>query len=102
MAGPSELPDLVREFVDLSKQYLQQETVEPARRLGKYAGFSIGAGFAFGFAALFLGIAVARLFIKILPEGPYWESLGYVLAILVLGGVAGLLVRAGSTASEGT
>jgi hypothetical protein len=32
MASPAELPQLVGEFVDLSKEYLRQETLEPAKQ----------------------------------------------------------------------
>ena len=38
MANATELPDLVREFTDMSREYLLQETVEPAKQLGRYAG----------------------------------------------------------------
>ena len=44
MAGPRELPDLIREFVAMAKDYLRQETLDPAKRLGRVAAFSIGAG----------------------------------------------------------
>ena len=88
----SELPELITEFVDLSKAYLKQETIEPAKRLGRFAGFSIGAAVAFALAALFGGIALLRLLLDVLPEGPYWTVLGYVLAAIVLGLLAGVLV----------
>ena len=70
MAKPTELPELVGEFVDLSKEYLRQETLEPAKELGRYAGFSIGAGVAFAIGMLFLSIAGLRGIIALLPEGP--------------------------------
>ena len=60
MANPTELPELVGEFVDLSKEYLRQETMEPAKQLGRYAGFSIAAGFAFAIGLFFLSIAGMR------------------------------------------
>jgi hypothetical protein len=97
MARAAELPELVKEFTDMSKEYLLQETVEPAKRLGKYAGFSLGAGALFAFGALFIGIAVTRAIVHLMPDGsPYWEALGYLISVIVLGGVAGLLVQAGS------
>lgn len=97
MARASELPELVKEFTDMSKDYLRQETLEPAKRLGKYAGYSVGAGALFAFAALFLGLGVTRAIVHLMPDGsPYWEALGYLIAVLVLGGIAGLLVQAGT------
>lgn len=85
----TELPDLVSEFVDLSKSYLRQETIEPAKRLGRYAGFVAGAGLAFALAGVFFGIALTRLFLGVLPDGDYWTVLGYLLGVLSIGAVAG-------------
>ena len=92
MAGATELPDLVREFAEMSKEYLLQETVEPAKQLGRYAGFSIAAGLAFALAALLLGIASLRGILALLPEGPNWEALGYALTAIGLVVVAGVIV----------
>ncbi len=96
MASPTELPDLVREFTDMSREYLRQETVEPARHLGRYAGFAIGAAVSFALGALLLGIAGARLIIGALPEGPNWSALGYLIATVVLALLSFLLVRLGA------
>lgn len=91
MPGPKEIPDLVVELVDLSKTYLRQETLEPAKRLGRFAGFGIGAGLVFGLAALFLGLAAYALFRAILPDGEWWVVLARGLTVLATAGAAGLL-----------
>lgn len=105
MAKPSELPELVGEFVDLSKEYLRQETLEPAKELGRYAGFSIGAGVAFAIGMLFLSIAGVRGIIALLPEGPNWSALGYLLAAVALALIAGIIVagvnRTGERQNDG-
>ena len=90
-----ELPELVREAVDLSRDYLRQETIEPAKRLGRVAGFSFGGALAFLLAALFLGIAGLRFLVDLLPEGTAWSGLGYVLWSLVLIGTGGLVIVIG-------
>lgn len=100
MAKPTELPNLIVEFVDMAKQYLRQETVEPARQLGRFAGFSIAAGVAFAIGVLFLAIAGLRLLLDVLPERPYFEGLGYVLAAVGLAVVAGVVVWIGSRSGE--
>ena len=100
MAKPTELPELVGEFVDLSKDYLRQETLEPAKELGRYAGFSIGAGFAFALGMLFLSIAGMRWIIELLPDGPNWSGLGYVLAAVALALIAGIIVAGVSRTGE--
>lgn len=98
MARTAELPELVKQFTDMSKEYLLQETVEPAKRLGRYAGFSVGAGALFALGALFIGIGVTRAILHLMPDGSrYWEALGYLVAVLVLGGVVGLLVNIGTS-----
>jgi hypothetical protein len=35
MVNPQEIPQLVTELYDMSREYLLQETVEPAKNLGK-------------------------------------------------------------------
>ena len=92
MAGPSELPQLVTEFVDMSKEYLRQETVEPAKRLGRFAGFTIGASLMFAFGSILLAIAGMRGIVLLLPDGPNWESLGYILAAVAIGVIIGVIV----------
>jgi hypothetical protein len=92
MANQAELPELVEQFVGMSKEYLLQETVEPAKKLGRYAGYAVGAAAAFALGALFLAIAGARLIIRVLPDGPYWEGLGYVLAAIALGIVIAVII----------
>ena len=85
MSGATELPQKVSEFIDLSKEYLRQETLEPAKRLGRYAGFTIGASFLFAIGAVLLAIAGVRGMIYILPDGPNWSALGYILSALIIG-----------------
>lgn len=100
MANVSELPELISESIDLSKQYLKQETVEPARRLGKAAGLGFAAAFLFGLAALFGGIAVNRWVIRLLPESRVWSGLAYVISAFVLVAVAGLIIYFGRRGYE--
>ena len=92
MPGPTELPQLVTEFVDMSKEYLRQETIEPAKKLGRFAGFTIGASILFAIGGLLLAIAGMRGIIYLLPEGPNWSALGYILAALAIAVVIGAMV----------
>ena len=92
MASPAELPDHVREFIDLSKAYLRQETVEPAKHLGRYAGYSFAAAFAFALGSLFLGIAGMRWIVRALPDGPNWTALGYLIAVAALIAIAAIII----------
>jgi hypothetical protein len=94
MSRTSELPEMVQEFVELSRAYLVQETVEPAKALGRYAGFSFAGAICFAFGALFLGIAGTRTIVGLMPDGHMiWTGVGYLLSALALGIVAGIIVR---------
>jgi hypothetical protein len=101
MAGPTELPQLVTEFVDMSKEYLRQETLEPAKRLGRFAGLTIAASLLFAVGGLLLAIAGVRGIIYLLPEGPNWSGLGYVIAAIAIAVLIGVMValtgRSGNT-----
>ena len=92
MAGTTELPQMVTEFVDLSKEYLRQETLEPAKQLGRFAGFTIGASVLFAIGGLLLSIAGMRGIIYLLPVGPNWSALGYILGALAIAIVIGTMV----------
>jgi hypothetical protein len=82
MASPKEIPELVSELVDMSK-----ETIEPAKKLGRLAGWSMGAGLAFAIAALAGVLGVYVLASELLPEGAWWTVLSRFIAALA--GVAG-------------
>ena len=96
MAGPTEIPELIKEFTDMSKEYLRQETLEPAKQLGRYAGFAIGAALSFALGTLLLAVAGVRLIVDAMPEGPNWSAAGYLVTALVLAILAFLLVRLGA------
>ncbi len=95
MAGMKELPELIQESLDVSKQYLRQETVEPAKRLGKAFGLGFAAAALFSLTTLLGGIAMNRWIIRALPEGREWSGLGYVLSAFALLVVAGLIIWLG-------
>ena len=95
-----ELPELISESLDISKQYLRQETVEPAKRLGKAAGLGFAAAALFGIAVLLLGVAVNRLIIDALPDGRAWSGLGYLITAVLLVGIAALIVGLGQRGYE--
>ncbi|HHC07805.1 MAG TPA: hypothetical protein ENK55_03715 [Actinobacteria bacterium] len=93
MADIGDLPRLVVESYDLTKAYLVQETVEPAKRLGRFAGVSLGAALLWSVGLVLLAVAGVRTLIRFLPAGPYYEALGYLAGVVVLGVVGYLLVR---------
>ena len=96
MAKARELPQQVGEFVELAKEYTKQRTLEPAKHLGRAAGFGFAAALLFALAAVFLAVAGMRLIVDALPDTRIWGGLGYILAAVGLFGIAGVVVwRAG-------
>jgi hypothetical protein len=79
MAELQDIPRLAREFVDMAKEYLLQETVEPAKKLGYFAGMSLLAATLWAAALILLSVAGLRALIDVLPAGDYWEALAYVV-----------------------
>ena len=84
MADIQDIPRLVREFVDLAREYLLQETVEPAKKLGYFAGMSVAAGALWSLALMLLSVAGLRALIGLLGDDPLWEALAYVIYALAL------------------
>ena len=95
MAKLQDLPLLFDEFTTLAKEYLLQETVEPAKKLGRFGSLSIGAGALWAIAILLLSVAGVRAVIDALPDGAYWEALGYLIWVLALVVLAVVLIRLG-------
>ncbi len=93
MADIQDIPRLIREFLDLARDYLLQETVEPAKKLGYFAGMSIGATVLWSMALVLLSVAGLRAFVGVLGDGPYWEALAYIVYAIGLGLFAYLLIK---------
>ncbi len=93
MGQIQDIPKLVGEFVELAKEYLLQETVGPAKKLGHFAGFSIGAAVLWAAALVLLSVAGLRAFYDLLPDSPYWEAGAYVVAAVVVVAFLALVVK---------
>ncbi len=91
MADPREIPQLTTELIDMSREYLLQETLEPAKRLGRHAGMGLGGAMALGLGAFFLVLALYNGLKMWLPSGAWWVVLAKFLTALVAAGGAGLV-----------
>ena len=92
VAKTTELPEMVGEFIDLSKQYVREQTLDPVKKLGRLAGFSFAGALVLTLAVTFLAIAGARVIIEVLPSGPMWSGLGYIVSSFTLLIMTGLLM----------
>jgi hypothetical protein len=95
-----EIPGLVVEFKDLARDYLVQQIVGPAKNLGHLIGFSLGAAILWAFAVLLLAVAALRGIIALLPDGSYWQALGYLLTVVLLAVLAAVIVALGPKSPE--
>jgi hypothetical protein len=91
MPEPHEIPQLTTELIDMSREYLRQETLEPAKRLGKTAGMGIGGAVAISFGAFFLVLALYNGLKMWLPLGEWWVVLAKFLTALASAAGAGLV-----------
>lgn len=93
VAEIQDIPALIKEFYELAKSYLLQETIEPAKKLGHFAGFSLGAAAIWSGAVILLSVAGLRALYDVLPDSPYWEALSYVVFAVLLVGFMAMLVK---------
>lgn len=91
MADPKQIPELATELFDMSKEYLRQETLEPAKRLGAFAGFALGGSFLLAAAAIFAVLGAYSLLQLVLPEGAWYLVLARGLTALAAGIGVGLI-----------
>lgn len=92
MAHVREIPEMVGEFFDLAKNYLRQQTLNPLKRLARFAAFSVVASLLFILASLFLSVAVMRLIVRVMPDGAIWSGLGYIASAVFLFVVTGFVM----------
>lgn len=71
--------------------YAKQETVEPLKNLGKWAGLGVGGAVVMGIGAFLTGLGMLRLFQKMdwatgKNDGDYafWSFMPYIFVFLIL------------------
>jgi hypothetical protein len=92
MTDPQEIPQIATELIEMSRDYLRQETLEPAKRLGKVAGMGLGGAMVLSLGAFLMAWGVYYALLMVLPEGEWWVVLSRFLTALAAAGVAGLVV----------
>jgi len=92
MAEPHEIPQLTTELIDMSREYLRQETIEPAKRLGKAAGMGIGGALAVALGAFIMVLALYNGLKMWLPTGEWWVVLAKFLSAVAAALLSALAV----------
>jgi hypothetical protein len=91
MADIQEIPQLVRDLVDMSKDYLRQEVIEPIKNLGRHAGMGLGGAILFSLGAFIALLGVYSLLKMVLPESAWYVVLARLLTAVVGAAAAGLV-----------
>ena len=76
----------------MAREYLRQETLEPAKRLGKHAGLGVGGAMVLSFGSFLLVLALYFLLRTVLPNTEWYEVLARFLTALGAVAAAGLVV----------
>jgi hypothetical protein len=91
MPNPQEIPQLASELVEMSREYLRQETLEPAKALGKQAGLGIGGAIVMSIGAFCLAWGLYYGLTMLLPKGEWWVVLARGLTTIAAAGAAGII-----------
>jgi hypothetical protein len=91
MTHPQEIPQIATDLVDLSREYLRQEIVEPAKHLGKEAGLGFGGAIVMAIGAVCLAWGLYYGLIMVLPEGEWWVVLARGLTAIAAAAAAGII-----------
>src|SRR5918996_4852195 len=91
MPNPQEIPQIASELVEMSRDYLRQETLEPAKRLGKQAGMGFGGAMVMAIGAVCLAWGLYYGLTMLLPEGEWWIVLARGLTAIAAAAAAGII-----------
>lgn len=91
MPDPREIPQITTELVDMSREYLRQETLEPAKQLGKQAGMGFGGALVMAIGVVCLAWGFYYGLVALLPDGEWWVVLARVATALAAAGAAGII-----------
>lgn len=91
MPSPQEIPQIATQLVEMAREYLRQETLEPAKKLGKHAGMGLGGALVMGIGAVCLAWGLYYGLTMWLPEGEWWVVLARGLTAIAAAGAAALI-----------
>ena len=86
-----ELPQLIRDLVDISRDYLRQEVIEPMKNLGRHAGMGLGGAILFSLGGFLALLGVYSLMKMVLPESAWYVVLARLITAVVGAASAGLV-----------
>lgn len=100
MPKAQEIPQIATELVELSRDYLRQEILNPAKKLGKHAGMGVGGAIVMAIGAICLTWGLYYGLNLLLPEGEWWVVLARGITAIVAAGAAGIFAWRISVGSQ--
>lgn len=91
MAKFQEIPQITQDLIESSVVYLRQQTIEPAKRLGKHAGMGLGGALLFSLGGFLAILGVYALLKMVFPETEWYVVLARLLTALTAAGAAGVV-----------
>lgn len=91
MPNVQEIPHIASELVEMSREYLRQETLEPAKKLGKAAAMGVGGAIVLSIGAVCLAWGAYYGLQMLLPEGEWWTVLARGLTAVAAAAAAGVI-----------
>ena len=89
MADPKEIPQQVADLIELAKQYLRQETVDPLKRLGRSVAIAAVVAVLVGLGAMLGSLALLEFLSEALPDTNWWGvAAAGITAVVFLAGAA--------------
>ena len=87
MADPKEIPQQVADLIELAKQYLRQETVDPLKRLGRSVAIAAVVAVLVGLGAVLGSLALHEFLSEALPDTNWWGvAAAGITSVVFLGG----------------
>jgi hypothetical protein len=81
--------DTVDELKAMVIDYAKQETVDPLKRLGKWAGFGVGGAICLAIGAFLIGLGILRMFQSMSWTDGNWSFAPYLIVFAILVAFAG-------------
>jgi hypothetical protein len=91
MAGVQDIPEVTTQLLDMSREYLRQETVEPLKRLGKHAGLGLGGAAVMSTGAFLGAWGLYYWLVMLYPDGGWYMVLARLTTAVVAGAAAGIV-----------
>lgn len=92
MTGVQEIPEITSELLEMSREYLRQETIEPLKKLGKHAALGLGAALVMAIGALLLAWGLYYGLVMLFPEGEWFVVLARVTTAVAAAAAGGIVV----------